>query len=316
MLLGAHVAMIAAESSTGFHIGSEKSSRVSAPDAETIEVVQAFLPEVLREKATLRRDQAGLIVVASIPVFELYASDGKGGASLVRAIRFPRWEYRAVLAGGDLHPLTVASEALDRVRFYLSLAAGTTIPVGAYVYTAASHAPTYRGYENLGFGVLNPIEVEELSDDAVKTKVEAWYRSAQSWLDQVPVHSILDTAIMTRMHGLNTQDRRAACLASLVCLEILAKAHAVGRGWLELTSIGKRRIRSKEVDQSLSGLLRRWQPDLESHVLTWRRIRNQLVHPFEGSTPEQMVWDLTQEVAGASRTVLLGILAEATSVPS
>ncbi len=183
------------------------------PDEGTIAAVQDLLHEVLREKENLPPAHAGIIAVVSIPPLEIVTTGENGEMKHQRLFEFPvRTFRRTIEAPPNTHPLPAASEGLDRIRFYLSFAAGRNMPIGAYAFTKTSHAPVYRGYENVTLGILNPSELEEMSEEQARKMVLDWYDTTESWLELVPPGSVVDAALMRRMRAFFASSRQEGCL--------------------------------------------------------------------------------------------------------
>src|SRR5947209_7381816 len=119
---------------------------MAMPDPDTVSAVQDLLQEVITAKDGLGHNQAYLLILVSIPPMELFESNPAGDSRLLRRMEFPRRLFRrTVEAAPSQHPLPAASEELDRVRCYVSFAAGRGIPIGAFVFSKTVHSPVYRG---------------------------------------------------------------------------------------------------------------------------------------------------------------------------
>ncbi len=285
---------------------------MAMPDLDTISAVQDLLQEVLVAKEGLSPNQAGLLILVSIPPMELFESNAAGDTRLLRRVEFPRRLFRkTVEAAPNQHPLPAASEELDRVRYYVSFAAGRGIPVGAFVFSKTLHSPVYRGYEDHSFGILNPFELADSSDKEIDDKVRGWLDTGERWLSSIPLRSVLDAALMTRMRAFFASNRRDGCLGSWASLEALAEASVAGRGWLAPVPQANVYLGPGRVAQAMRGLLAQWSPESEHEVEAWRKLRNRLIHPFGETVEEHAVWDACRELLHASGRVLTGILGQA-----
>jgi|SRR2546425_732510 len=284
---------------------------MAMPDPDTLSAVQDLLQEVLTAKDRLGPNQACLLILVSIPPVELFESNEAGDPRLLRRIEFPRRLLRrTVEAALGQHPLPAASEELDRVRYYVSFAAGRGIPIGAFVFSKTVHSPIYRGYEDLSFGILNPLELLDSSDADLKDMVRGWLDTGEKWLSNIPPRSVLDAALMTRMRAFFASNRRDGCLGSWASLEALAEASVAGLDWLAPVPRVSFHLKSKEVARAMRGLLARWSPESENAAEAWRKLRNRLIHPFGEPVEEQAIWDACRELLNASGRVLTGILGQ------
>ncbi len=170
-----------------------------------------------------------------------------------------------------------------------------------------SHAPVYRGYENVTLGILNPGELEKMPEAQTQQMVLDRYDAAESWLELVPPGFVVDASLMHRMRAFFASSRHDGCLGAWAAMEALAEAQVAGTARLSPAPTNVSLPNRGKVDTSLRAMLGRWCPEHEAKVGTWRRLRNRLAHPYGEPVPEKVVWDTCRELLNASGSVLAGV---------